>query len=57
MEENRMDTPETELFEEENQQPVYRPRPKWQLVAAWIGIAIMVVSIILYYWQIASGGF
>ena len=35
----------------------YTPRPKWQIVLAWIGIGVMVVSILLYYWQIASGGF
>ena len=57
MEEQRMDNPETETPEEENQQPVYRPRPKWQIVLAWIGLGIMFVSIALYYWQIASGGF
>ena len=34
----------------------YKPRPKWQIAAAWIGIVIMVVCIILYYWHIASCG-
>ncbi len=34
----------------------YTPRPAWQIWAAWIGIAIMIVCIILYYWHIASGG-
>ena len=57
MEEERIDIPETDIPEVENQQPVYRPRPKWQIVCAWIGVAIMLVSIALYYWQIAVGGF
>ena len=57
MEEQRMENPEMETPEEENQQPVYRPRPKWQIALAWVGVGIMLVSIILYYWQIASGGF
>ena len=56
MDEQRMDTPETEVFEEENQKPAYTPRPKWQIILAWIGVAIMVASVIMYYWQIASGG-
>ena len=57
MEEQRIDTPENETPEEENQKPVYHPRPKWQIVCAWIGLGIMAVSIALYYWQIAVGGF
>jgi len=57
MEDERIDISETDIPEEENQQPVYHPRPKWQIACAWIGVAIMVISVILYYWQIASGGF
>ena len=34
----------------------YTPRPKWQIVAAWIGIAIVTVGFILYCWQIATAG-
>lgn len=34
----------------------YTPRPKWQIVAAWIGIAIVAVGFILYCWQIATAG-
>ena len=34
----------------------YVPRPKWQIVAAWVGIAIVAVGFILYCWQIANGG-
>ena len=45
-------------FEEiiETEPEGYKPRPKWQIAAAWVGIAIMVICIILYYWHIASGG-
>ena len=32
--------------------PKYVPRPKYQIVLAWIGVAIVVVSVILYYAQI-----
>ena len=56
MEEQRMDTPETELPVEDNQKPVYRPRPWWQLALAWVGAAIMILCVILYYWHIANGG-
>jgi len=38
------------------ERPVYTPRPKWQIVAAWIGIAIMVIGFVLYCLQIAGGG-
>ena len=56
MEEERIDNPEIETIEEETQTPAYTPRPKWQIVLAWIGVAIMAASIIMYYWQIANGG-
>ena len=43
---------------EENREEVqtYKPRPKWQIVLAWVGIGIMVVSFLLYCMQIAQGG-
>ena len=53
MEENQEQQQEDLLEQAPN---VYKPRPKWQLVCAWIGIAIMIVSFILYCWQIANGG-
>ena len=34
----------------------YVPRPKWQIVAAWVGIAIVGIGFLLYCWQIANGG-
>ena len=34
----------------------YVPRPKWQIVAAWVGIAIVVAGFVLYCWHIANGG-
>ena len=34
----------------------YTPRPKWQIVAAWVGVAIVAVGFILYCWQIATAG-
>ena len=40
--------------EEENK--VYRARPGWQVWAARVGLVIMIISIILYYIHIATGG-
>ena len=34
----------------------YKPRPKWQIVVAWIGLALMVTCVALYYYHIANGG-
>ena len=44
--------------EELEQQPAegYTPRPAWQVWAARIGLLIMIISVVLYYWHIASGG-
>ena len=40
----------------EKEEPGYTPRPAWQVWAARIGLVIMIISVILYYWHIASGG-
>jgi hypothetical protein len=34
----------------------YRPRPRYQIWAARIGLVIMIICIFLYYYHIASGG-
>ena len=31
-------------------QEKYVPRPRWQVAMAWIGLAIIVIGIILYYY-------
>ncbi len=57
MEEN-MDMQE-EMLEQEpilTEQKGYTPRPKWQIIAAWIGLAIVVTGVALYYFHIATGG-
>ena len=36
----------------EQEKPKYTPRPRYQIVLAWIGAAIVVGSVILYYAQI-----
>ncbi len=35
----------------------YKPRPRYQVVAAWIGVAIMVLAFVAYCLQIAFGPF
>ena len=45
-----------EMNAEVLKQDTYVARPKWQIVAAWLGIAVVAVGFILYCWQIANGG-
>ena len=45
-----------EMNAEVLQKDTYVPRPKWQIIAAWVGVAIVAVGFILYCWQIANGG-
>ena len=54
-EELQTDVPEQEPIPKE-EKPKYRPRPAWQVWAARVGLAIMIISIILYYIHIATGG-
>ena len=49
MEEERVES-------QEQEKPAYVPRPAWQVWLARIGVGIMIVSVLLYYWHIASGG-
>lgn len=49
---------EKDLHEITQEQPesTYTPRPRWQRVLAWIGVGIMILGVILYYYHIARGG-
>ena len=51
MEQENMDMEQTQ-----EQTPVYTPRPKWQRALAWIGVVIVAVACLLYFYQIANGG-
>ena len=59
MEENRT---EQEILEQDQQaqevqeQPVYKPRPGWQVWAARIGVGIVLIGFILYCLHIAGIG-
>ena len=41
---------------ERQPQESYTPRPGWQVWSARIGLVVMIICVILYYWHIASGG-
>lgn len=41
---------------QEQESPVYQPRPTWQRVLAWIGLGIVLIGVVLYYYHIARGG-
>ena len=61
MEENKITEEMEEVSVEEMNAEVlkketYVPRPKWQIVAAWIGVGIVAVGFLLYCWHIANGG-
>jgi len=43
-------------IQNEQTEPHYVPRPRWQIVLAWVGLGIMLVSVALYYIHIAKGG-
>ena len=51
MEEERMESAENEQPQES-----YKPRPRYQVWAARIGLVIVIIAVILYYYHIANGG-
>ena len=60
MEENRPLNPEetteaTPMVEEEPVE-VYKPRPRWQIWGAWIGLVIFVLLVIYQIYNLATGG-
>lgn len=55
MEENREQS-EQEMQEQILKKEGYTPRPRWQIVAAWVGAAIVAAGFLLYCWQIANVG-
>ena len=54
MDEERMENtaPESQTQPEKP----YVPRPAYQVWAARIGLVIVIIAVILYYWHIARGG-
>ena len=57
MEEERTQNPQEEIVEiPEPEREVYHPRPAYQVWAARIGLVIVIIAVILYYYHIARGG-
>ena len=38
------------------EKPAYTPRPKWQIIAAWMGLILFVLVVAGFYISIARGG-
>ena len=38
------------------EQQGYKPRPKWQIVLAWIGVVVVAAAFAIYLYNIANGG-
>ncbi len=49
-------TTEEQLFEETREEKPYAPRPKWQMVLAWVCLVLFVAMIAMYMFNIARGG-
>ena len=41
---------------EETDKPVYVPRPKRQVIAAWIGLLLFLMVVAAFYINVARGG-
>ena len=51
-----MENEELEQQEQEQPREAYKPRPAWQVAAAWVGLVVMIISLILYFRYIYNGG-
>ena len=47
----------TQSAEQEEKKPSYTPASRGTRIAAWIGVAAMVVLVLLYSYSIATGAF
>jgi len=58
MENEQLDPLEQQGSEQESTQEKtgYVPRPLWQRIAAWVGLALFVLVIVLFYIHIMRGG-
>ena len=45
-----------EELQEEQEQPRYTPRPRWQVWLARIGLVLFILVILMYYINIMRGG-
>ena len=57
MDEQKENIPEEELPEiQEEEKPVYVPRPMWQVLMARVCLVLFVALVILYYINMMRGG-
>lgn len=53
----RLQETEAEIIKALEEETVpYEPRPRWQILCAWVALGIFVVLLVLYYINIARGG-
>ena len=45
-----------ENLEQQEPKTGYQPRPVWQIVLAWIGVAVVAAAFAIYLYNIANGG-
>ena len=38
------------------EEPAYTPRPKWQVIGAWVALAVFIGFLIMYYTNVFRGG-
>ncbi len=51
-----MDHEERDELQEQQEQPRYVPRPRWQVWLARIGLVLFILVIIMYYINMMRGG-
>ena len=54
MDEQNINELEQDLIPEEEKEH-YVPRPRYQIIMAWVGVVIVAVAFVLYCWRIAMG--
>ena len=45
-----------EILETEQPQQGYTPRPKWQVIGAWVALVLFVLMLVMYYINVFRGG-
>ena len=54
--EQQQQNPEEQIPEEQLSEKPYVPRPKWQVVLAWVGLGLMVGLLIMQLLLMLQGG-
>ncbi len=52
MKENKNQRPEDQVPDPmESEKDVYTPRPRWQIILAWVALAIFLTGVFLYHYH------